>query len=309
MNPKELMEGLRKQKEEMQAVQALWDVLFPDMPKPDSRQCRIWSTDYTFEEIVAGLDKAAKQYNISITGTDERMKPWDREHVLSYASGTMKGLKLDKMTDDQREAHINEVRRKAGMRGARAKHEKEAQKARSARNRKESKDILAKQHLDAVANVCQILPDSLPLTVTVPVSGSGSLSGAGAVALPVSAAQNREGKAPLTPSLEPQPKPEPQTKRSSLAPDGTTWPEWDAHDQTWHTRKLIELGLTKPGVPTSGPRKKKQNRYEVDLSIDGYDLTPLDDFDPANTEWRCSYKHKSQHFGGMALALRAPPCG
>jgi hypothetical protein len=44
--------------------------------------------------------------------------------------------------------------------------------------------------------------------------------------------------------------------KSHLAPDGTSWREWDAHDQAWHTAKLIELGLTKPGVGASVPKQK-----------------------------------------------------
>ena len=47
-------------------------------------------------------------------------------------------------------------------------------------------------------------------------------------------------------------KPQTKTNRKSVAPDGTSWPEWDAHDQVWKTAKLIELGKTKaPAVPVS----------------------------------------------------------
>jgi hypothetical protein len=51
--------------------------------------------------------------------------------------------------------------------------------------------------------------------------------------------------------------PKPQTKtNSSLAPDGSSWKEWDVHDQAWHTAKLIELGITEPG-PSAPPNKEK----------------------------------------------------
>jgi len=55
------------------------------------------------------------------------------------------------------------------------------------------------------------------------------------------------------PDSTPLVEPKPQTKTNgSLAPDGTSWSKWDAHDQVWKTAKLIELGKTKaPAVPVS----------------------------------------------------------
>ena len=51
-------------------------------------------------------------------------------------------------------------------------------------------------------------------------------------------------------------KPKTKTRRKSLAPDGSTWSEWDAHDQVWKTAKLIELGVTKAG-PSALPNKEE----------------------------------------------------
>lgn len=48
------------------------------------------------------------------------------------------------------------------------------------------------------------------------------------------------------PLVEPKPQTKTNGSRKSVAPDGTSWSEWDAHDQAWHTAKLIELGITKP---------------------------------------------------------------
>jgi hypothetical protein len=50
------------------------------------------------------------------------------------------------------------------------------------------------------------------------------------------------------PVVEPKPQTKTNGSRKSLAPDGTAWSDWDAHDQIWKTAKLIELGITKPGT-------------------------------------------------------------
>jgi hypothetical protein len=61
--------------------------------------------------------------------------------------------------------------------------------------------------------------------------------------------------------LKPEPKPQTKTKTKtngsrSLAPDGSPWTTWNAHDQVWQTTKLVELGLTKPNAAKSVAKKK-----------------------------------------------------
>jgi hypothetical protein len=97
-----------------------------------------------------------------------------------------------------------------------------------------------------------------------------------------------------------EPKPQTNSSRKSLAPDGTPWSEWDAHDQVWKTAKLIEHGHTKPGVTTSVPRQNQREKptglaaflaegNPIRISESNYSLDDLGD-DP-NFVPRCAYKH------------------
>jgi hypothetical protein len=78
--------------------------------------------------------------------------------------------------------------------------------------------------------------------------------------------------------LKPEPKPQTKTKTKtngsrSLAPDGTPWPTWDAHDQTWKTARLIELGHTKPVVGKSVPREEEAKPLGHGAGCDDLDCT------------------------------------
>jgi len=61
-----------------------------------------------------------------------------------------------------------------------------------------------------------------------------------------------------TPGKESKPQTKTNGSRKSLAPDGSTWSEWDAHDQVRKTQKLIELGVTKPGAGMSARPKEEK---------------------------------------------------
>lgn len=60
------------------------------------------------------------------------------------------------------------------------------------------------------------------------------------------------------PDSNPLENPKPQTKtqgsRKSVAPDGSTWDEWNSHSQAWMAEKCIELGITKPGPSAPAPK-------------------------------------------------------
>jgi hypothetical protein len=82
--------------------------------------------------------------------------------------------------------------------------------------------------------------------------GSSSLSTSGMVT-PLRGCSEKQG-------LKPEPQTKTQTKtngsRKPLAPDGSSWTTWNAHDQVWQTTKLVELGLTKPNAAKSVAKKK-----------------------------------------------------
>ncbi|MGD0214284.1 MAG: hypothetical protein ABSB87_13725 [Terriglobales bacterium] len=84
------MARIAKMKEDTSAIQTLWSYLFPELTVADSRQCQVWLRIYTFEQISNGLEAA----NYKLHRREDDPHPMDREQVIRYASGAMKGLKL-----------------------------------------------------------------------------------------------------------------------------------------------------------------------------------------------------------------------
>jgi len=99
----ELIARIQKQKEEVSALQQLWASVFPEFETPDQRQCQVWLKFYTFEQVVEGVATANTQYakrqSNAVTGG-----PMDRDNVLAYASGVMKGLKRKAEAEAKAEA-------------------------------------------------------------------------------------------------------------------------------------------------------------------------------------------------------------
>jgi hypothetical protein len=119
---------------------------------------------------------------------------------------------------------------------------------------------------DNRTRACQIIEHAHVNSVDMPMSDN--LTAGGSLGLGFSSSlEVRSGSTPpfggsaaAQPSnheLEPKPKTKTNSSPKSLAPDGSSWPTWDAHDQAWKTAKLIELGRTKSGATTSVARKKK----------------------------------------------------
>jgi hypothetical protein len=98
-------------------------------------------------------------------------------------------------------------------------------------------------------------------------SCSSSFSGyqSSSQAWPNSTSVSRERPAEKLEKHEENQKTKPQTKtnRKSVAPDGTSWSEWDAHDQVWKTQKLIEHGVTQPG-PSAPRREEPKGKTKTD---------------------------------------------
>jgi hypothetical protein len=73
--------------------------------------------------------------------------------------------------------------------------------------------------------------------------------------------------------------------RKTLAPDGTTWKEWDAHDLPWKNAKMVELGLMEwKSVPSgrgegihTGRIPEKGEPYLTDEEIEAQVKALMDD--------------------------------
>jgi hypothetical protein len=95
-NARELLQKIAKQKEDTQAIQALWSSLFPEFPVADARQCQVWLRLYSFEQVVEGLEIANFKLHRRTNETLPQPSPYgdmDRTQAIKYASGAMKGLK------------------------------------------------------------------------------------------------------------------------------------------------------------------------------------------------------------------------
>ena len=86
----ELLARIQLHKGQRDAIKVLWNSLFPEFKEPNDRQCQVWLKFHTFDHIVEGLDTVNAK--VAARAVSEA-GPMDRDAVLQYASGTMKGLK------------------------------------------------------------------------------------------------------------------------------------------------------------------------------------------------------------------------
>jgi len=96
MNPtatkaQELLERIKRQKEEVEALTALWETTFPEFPSPGQRQFQIWLKLYDFDTVVLALEAANLKF-AKRAGSERG--PMMRQEAIQYASGAMKGMKL-----------------------------------------------------------------------------------------------------------------------------------------------------------------------------------------------------------------------
>jgi hypothetical protein len=97
MTPQELIKQMALQREQVDALNALWQQLFPDFPAPAARQFQAWLRLYDFDIVVYGLGAALQQLNKREQeleqGKDGTM-PMASMDIVRYASGSMKHKKL-----------------------------------------------------------------------------------------------------------------------------------------------------------------------------------------------------------------------
>lgn len=247
MNAEELIGRVQEQKKQAEAIRALWGALFPEFDLPDDRQCMFWlKNGQTLDDVDAGLQAAAQKYNMILQKIElgEDLIPWQRPHVVQYASTCIKNAAVDKMTEEQKEERLSVIRSEAGKRGARSRWELDKQKARSAANRKAKKQSDGKTDFEDFATP---LPSFATAFATSGLGlgldlGSGSRSGTGSVS---KTAQRPTGK-----TDEGNPKTENQNPNllrragcKKFAKDGTPWPEdFDAWTNKQRTEWLMDHG-------------------------------------------------------------------
>ena len=96
-----LQAKLRRLKEEIQALQDLWAMLFPDFEPLEQRQAHVWMNAYDFNHITESLEVAQARYSQRLDqwaegGDPAKLKPpMTRLDVTKYASGTMKNKKSE----------------------------------------------------------------------------------------------------------------------------------------------------------------------------------------------------------------------
>jgi len=159
----ELLEKLKRRREEAEAVCAYWAEVLPNLGRVPEAHLQSWLGTYDFDTIVAGVDGAVIQRSKRFAKGD----PMDAEQAVRYASAVMRDLRYKAMPEEERKvleerkARIHEVRSAAGKAGRAKQLQQGAQACRE------------------FAQVCQDLPDvaqPLPNTYTGSSSGSGSSS-------------------------------------------------------------------------------------------------------------------------------------
>jgi hypothetical protein len=100
-NSEALLAKIKQQKEEVEAIQALWRSLFRNFTPPDYINCSIWLDRHDFETVVYGLKAAGVNLNKkaqALEAIEESHEPtaeefetskWTRTEILKYASGSM----------------------------------------------------------------------------------------------------------------------------------------------------------------------------------------------------------------------------
>jgi hypothetical protein len=94
-----LLEKLKQEKEEVEAIQALWRSLFRSFVAPDYLQCHVWLDRHKdFDTVVYGLKATAVCLNKKATALDELEESteeqaeatlWARADIIKYASACM----------------------------------------------------------------------------------------------------------------------------------------------------------------------------------------------------------------------------
>ena len=100
---KQLLAKLQQNKEETDAVQALWRSFGSRFTPPDFLQCSIWLGRHDFETVIYGLNAMSSHMNRKRQAEEELEEngglggpehvelaaPWNRTNMLRYASACM----------------------------------------------------------------------------------------------------------------------------------------------------------------------------------------------------------------------------
>lgn len=93
-NAQLLLDRIKQQAEDAQALQQYWLSLFPEFGDISARQVRVWTTMYSFDEVIFGLEKALVQLNKRTQAWEEggdpaTVQPMVKLDLIKYASGVM----------------------------------------------------------------------------------------------------------------------------------------------------------------------------------------------------------------------------
>jgi hypothetical protein len=83
-----MIASIRQEKENIVALQQLWEHLFSQFPPiPNSTQCSLWLSRHGLEIVAYGLRAASARLNRIESEPDA--EPWSREEIIRYASKCM----------------------------------------------------------------------------------------------------------------------------------------------------------------------------------------------------------------------------
>jgi hypothetical protein len=260
----ETLARLQYIEEHTAALEKMWAMFISDTI-PNKRQWAVWLNKHDYEEITSAIE---------ITGTWINREAPDgsmpEERKIKYLSGVLNGTKFNKMTGEEREQYIHDVRSRAGRLGA----------LKGWQNRKKQA-LLGSAGL---AGVCCDLPSvswclSCSCSHCFSCSGSASCSRSSgrvgteaAAPLPPKSVETKQEQKQNTTKPKPEPTPPPAARASGTngktktAPDGTPYPP--SFERWTNARRLEWLEfhdgkgtVTKGFVPPT-PTKYKFQTFE-----------------------------------------------
>ena len=89
---------LQEQTEAAKQLEELWTALMPDFPAPHRSQFLVWAGRDTLEVASVGINRAAAKR------LSQRDTPMSLDSVVRYASGVMRNVRADLLSQSQNEA-------------------------------------------------------------------------------------------------------------------------------------------------------------------------------------------------------------
>jgi hypothetical protein len=109
---KELLEKLKRRREEAEAVCAYWAEVLPNLGHVPEAHLQSWLGTFDFDTIVAGIDAAVVQRSKRQAKDD----PMEAGQAVLYASAVMRNLKYKSLPEEERE-RIRAAKSEAGKKG------------------------------------------------------------------------------------------------------------------------------------------------------------------------------------------------